>query len=164
MEIPRHLYNLGELYNLSIARGTLTAEDRFKINEHIISTIKMLDSLPFPEDLALVPRYASTHHETLNGTGYPRGLSAEDLSIPERIMVLADIFEALTAADRPYKPAKTVSKAIAILHTMVLNHHVDRDVFALFLSSGVYLEFARRFLPPEQIDEVDISLYLGAAG
>ena len=164
MEIPRHLYNLGELYNLSIARGTLTAEDRFKINEHIISTIKMLDSLPFPEDLALVPRYASTHHETLNGTGYPRGLSAEDLSIPERIMVLADIFEALTAADRPYKPAKTVSKAIAILHTMVLNHHVDRDVFALFLSSGVYLEFARRFLPPEQIDEVDISLYLGGAG
>jgi HD-GYP domain-containing protein (c-di-GMP phosphodiesterase class II) len=103
MDVPHYLYNTGELYNLLIERGTLTAEDRFKINEHIISTIRMLDSLPLPDELAKVPQYASTHHETLIGTGYPRRLKADDLSVPERIMVLADIYEALTAADRPYK-------------------------------------------------------------
>ena len=103
MAIPEYKYNLGEVYNLSVARGTLTAEDRFKINEHVISTIRMLGSVPFPKELAKVPRYASTHHETLKGTGYPRKLTAEQLSIPERVLVLADIFEALTAADRPYK-------------------------------------------------------------
>jgi HD-GYP domain-containing protein (c-di-GMP phosphodiesterase class II) len=160
MQVPEYLYNRGELHNLLICRGTLTAEDRFKINEHIISTIKILDKLPLPPELAKVPRYASTHHETLIGTGYPRGLTAEDLSIPERIMVLADIFEALTASDRPYKKAKPVSVAIAILHKMVEEQHVDADVFELFLTSGVYLQYARRFLPPEQIDAVDISNYV----
>lgn len=160
VEVPENLYNLGELYNLCIERGTLTAEDRFKINEHIITTIRMLDALPLPDELSHVPRYASTHHETMKGTGYPRRLSAEDLSIPERIMVLADIFEALTAADRPYKKAKPLSVAIDILARMVANEHVDSDVFELFLTSGVYLEYARRFLPPEQIDEVDIRRYL----
>lgn len=160
MAVPEHLYNLGELYNLKIKRGTLTPEDRFKINEHIISTIKMLDNLPFPPELSQVPRYASTHHETLIGTGYPRKLTAEDLSVPERIMILADIFEALTAADRPYKKAKPVSVAIDILHKMVQNQHIDPDVFELFLRSGVYIQYARRFLPESQIDEVDISQYL----
>lgn len=162
VEVPENLYNLGELYNLCIERGTLTAEDRFKINEHIITTIRMLDALPLPDELARVPRYASTHHETMKGTGYPRRLSAEDLSIPERIMVLADVFEALTAADRPYKKAKSLSVAVDILAKMVANEHVDADVFELFLSSGTYLEYARRFLPPEQIDEVDIRRYLRA--
>ncbi|WP_455383879.1 HD domain-containing phosphohydrolase [Acidihalobacter prosperus] len=160
MEVPALEYNRGELYNLTIRRGTLTAEDRFKINEHIISTIRMLDSLPLPDDLMRVPRYASTHHETLDGRGYPRRLTAEDLSIPERIMVLADVFEALTAADRPYKKAKPISVAIDILHGMVLDKHVDRDVFELFLRSGVYLEYARRFLPESQIDPVDLEPYL----
>lgn len=160
MTVPEHLYNLGELYNLKIKRGTLTPEDRFKINEHIISTIRMLDNLPFPEELSQVPRYASTHHETLIGTGYPRKLTADDLSMPERIMILADIFEALTAADRPYKKAKPVSVAIDILYKMVQNQHIDPDVFELFLRSGVYLQYARRFLPESQIDEVDISRYL----
>ncbi|HEY7885365.1 MAG TPA: HD domain-containing phosphohydrolase, partial [Cellvibrionaceae bacterium] len=160
MDIPEHLYNLGELYNLSISRGTLTTEDRFKINEHIISTIRMLESLPFPPELARVPRYASTHHETMIGTGYPRRLTADDLSIPERIMVLADIFEALTAADRPYKEAKPLSESIDILYKMVKDNHVDRDVFTLFLTSGVYKHYAERFLSPEQIDEVDIDYYL----
>lgn len=163
MDIPKDLYNLGEIYNLSIERGTLTAEDRFKINEHIIATIRMLDALPFPEELALVPRYASTHHETMKGTGYPRRLTGDQLSIPERIMVLADIFEALTAADRPYKKAKPVSEAIAILANMVAREHVDADVFELFLTGGVYLDYAQRFLPPEQLDTVDIQKYLQAA-
>ncbi|WP_031434088.1 HD domain-containing phosphohydrolase [Methylomarinum vadi] len=160
MDIPERLYNLGELYNLSVSRGTLTAEDRFKINEHMISTIKMLESVPFPKELARVPKYASTHHETLIGTGYPRKLTAEQLSIPERILAVADIFEALTAADRPYKEPKPVSEAIEILYRMVQEQHVDRDVFELFLRSGVYLDYGRRFLKPQQLDAVDIDRYL----
>ena len=160
VDIPEHQYNLGELYNLSISRGTLTAEDRFKINEHVISTIKMLETLPFPAELARVPRYASTHHETLKGTGYPRKLSGEDLSIPERILVVADIFEALTAADRPYKKAKPLSVAIDILHKMALDEHLDINVFKLFLTSEIYLEYAHKFLDAAQIDEVDIAKYL----
>lgn len=160
MDVPEHLYNLGELYNLSIQRGTLTTEDRFKINEHMISTIKMLDKLPLPDDLAQVPRYASTHHETLDGRGYPRKLIADDLSIPERIMVLADIFEALTAADRPYKDAKPISVTLNIMHRMVQDNHIDKDVFALFLRSGTHIEYARRYLPESKIDEIDIEQYL----
>lgn len=163
MEVPHYLYNLGELHNLSISRGTLSAEDRFKINEHMISTIKMLESLPFPEELKRVPRYASTHHETMKGTGYPRKLTGDQLSIPERIMVLSDIYEALTAADRPYKKAKPVSVALDILHSMVQNDHVDVEVFELFLRTGVYLDYAKRFLPAAQIDEVDISKYFRQA-
>jgi len=160
MDIPEHLYNLGEIYNLSVARGTLTREDRFKIQEHMIGTIRMLDALPFPPELARVPRYASTHHETLDASGYPRRIGAEQLSIPERIMAVADIFEALTAADRPYKPAKPVSEAIAILHRMVLDQHIDGDVFRLFLSSGVYKDYAERYLAPEQLDPVPLDNYL----
>jgi HD-GYP domain-containing protein (c-di-GMP phosphodiesterase class II) len=160
MTIPEYKYNLGEIYNLSISRGTLTAEDRFKINEHVISTIRMLSNVPFPKELARIPRYASTHHETLKGTGYPRQLTAKDLSIPERVLVLADIFEALTATDRPYKKAKPLSVAIDILAKMVDDEHIDRDVFELFLTSGIYLKYAKQFLDESQIDSVDIQKYL----
>ncbi|TXS88901.1 transporter substrate-binding domain-containing protein [Parahaliea maris] len=160
MDIPEHLYNLGELYNLSISRGTLTAEDRFKINEHMISTIRMLESLPFPDELGNVPRYASTHHETMKGTGYPRRLPGSELSIPERLLAVADVFEALTAADRPYKKAKPVSVAVDILHKMVEDDHIDRDSFELFIRERVYLQYAGKFLPPEQIDKVDEAKYL----
>ena len=161
MEVPEYLANLGELYNLSVSRGTLTAEDRFRINEHMISTIKMLESLPFPAELSKVPRYASTHHETMRGSGYPRKLSGEDLSIPERILAVADIFEALTASDRPYKKAKTISEALDILYRMVEDKHVDRDCFELFVRDGVYMQYARAFLEPGQIDAVDVERYLG---
>lgn len=160
VDVPEHKANLGELYNLKIGRGTLTTEDRFIINEHIIGTIKMLDSLPFPKELSKVPRYASTHHETLKGTGYPRRLTAEDLSIPERILVLADIFEALTASDRPYKRAKPLSVSIDILYKMSLDNHVDMEVFKLFIRSGIYKIYAERYLSPHQIDDVDESKYL----
>jgi HD-GYP domain-containing protein (c-di-GMP phosphodiesterase class II)/ABC-type amino acid transport substrate-binding protein len=163
MDIPEQLYNLGEVYNLSIPRGTLTAEDRFKINEHMISTIKMLESLPFPDELKNVPRYASTHHETMRGSGYPRKLPGDQLSIPERILAVADVFEALTASDRPYKKAKPISVAIDILHRMVEDNHIDRDCFELFLREKVYLQYAERFLPASQIDEVDVSKYVNAA-
>ncbi len=160
MEVPEHLYNQGELYNLSVSKGTLTAEDRFKINEHMISTIKMLESLPFPEELRNVPRYASTHHETMRGSGYPRKLPGEQLSIPERLLVVADVFEALTASDRPYKKAKPVSVALDILYQMVEDEHIDRDCFELFIREKVYLQYARAFLSADQLDEVDSSKYL----
>ncbi|MGR5194426.1 HD domain-containing phosphohydrolase [Vibrio rotiferianus] len=160
VQVPEHQYNLGEVYNLTISRGTLTPEDRFKINEHMISGIKMLGALPFPPELSNVPRYASTHHETLKGTGYPRRLSAEDLSTPERILVIADIFEALTAGDRPYKKAKPVSVAVDIMYQMALDEHLDMDLLLLFLESGVYRDYANKFMPAEQVDEVDIEKYL----
>lgn len=163
MDIPENLYNLGEIYNLSVSRGTLTAEDRFKINEHMISTIEMLESLPFPDELKNVPRYASTHHETMRGSGYPRKLPGEQLSIPERILAVSDVFEALTASDRPYKKAKPISIAIDILHKMVLDEHLDRDCFELFIRDEVYLQYAERFLPASQIDDVDVSKYLNVA-
>ena len=160
MDIPEHLYNQGEIYNLSVSRGTLTSEDRFKINEHMISTIKMLEGLPFPEELKNVPRYASTHHETMKGTGYPRKLPGDQLSIPERILAVADVFEALTASDRPYKKAKTLSEAIRIMGFMKKDKHIDPALFELFLTSGIHLDYGRQFLQPEQLDEVDIAEYL----
>ena len=159
---PEALYHHGELHNLGIQRGTLTPEDRFKVNEHVIQTLVMLEQLPLPEGLQRIPEYAGTHHETLNGTGYPRGLDASQLSVPARIMAVADIFEALTAGDRPYKPAKTLSEAIALLHRAKCDGEIDGVVFDLFLTSGVYLAYARRFMQPEHIDAVDIAAYLDA--
>mgnify|MGYP001826427767 FL=1 len=130
----------------------------------MISTIKMLEGLPFPEELSNVPRFASTHHETMDGTGYPRRLSAEDLSIPERLLAIADVFEALTAADRPYKKEKSVSEAVHIMFRMVENNHLDRDCFELFLKSDTHLHYSRQFLTIEQVDSVEKSQYLRTAG
>lgn len=163
LKVPELLYDFGELYNLCIRYGTLTAEERYKINEHIIQTIVMLDQIPLPRQLRRVPEYAGTHHETLTGSGYPRGLAAEELSIPARIMAIADIFEALTAGDRPYKRAKTLSESITILARMRDERHIDPDLFELFLRSGVYRRYAEHFLLPEQIDEVDIEAWLTPA-
>lgn len=161
MTVPEHLYNYGEVYNLCISRGTLTAEERYKINEHIVQTVVMLDQLPWPPNLQRVPEYASTHHETLRGTGYPRGLAARDLSVPARIMAIADIFEALTAADRPYKRAKPLSEAIHLLAGFKQRGHIDGDLFDLFLTSGVYQRYAEMFLAREQIDEVRVEEFVG---
>ena len=163
MVVPEDLYNLGEVYNLTIVKGTLTPEERFKINEHMIMTIKMLDKLPFPKHLQRVPEYAGAHHETLIGTGYPKKLKKEQMSIPARIMAVADIFEALTASDRPYKEAKKLSEAIQIMSFMAKDKHIDEDIFNLFLSSGVYLEYAELHLNKEQIDEINIQEYLLAS-
>ncbi|MDF1882738.1 amino acid ABC transporter [Sulfurimonas sp. SAG-AH-194-C21] len=161
-DVPEYLYNYGEVYNLCIQKGTLSAEERYKINEHVIVTIKMLEKIPFPSHMVNIPEYAGTHHETLIGTGYPRGLTKDELSIPARIMALADVFEALTASDRPYKKAKTLSESIKILSFMVKDQHLDADVFELFLSSGVYKVYAHEYLKTEQIDDVDIQEYLNA--
>jgi len=153
-------YNLGEVYNLSIQRGTLSNEERFKINEHITMTIKMLEILPFPENLKNVPLFAGAHHETLVGTGYPRKLSSEDIPLPSRMIAVADVFEALTASDRPYKEAKPLSEALRILSGMVKRQHLDKDVFKLFLTSGVFQKYADKHLKKLQVDKIDISKYL----
>lgn len=160
MPVPEALYNRGELYNLKIGRGTLTEEERFKINEHVIQSILMLERLPFPKHMEKIPEYAGAHHETMIGTGYPRKLQKEDMSLPARIMALADIFEALTAADRPYKKAKTLSEAVRIMSFMVKDQHIDKDLFQLFLKTGLHKTYGETFLKPEQVDEVDITPYL----
>jgi HD-GYP domain-containing protein (c-di-GMP phosphodiesterase class II) len=160
MDVPENAFNYGELYNLSVARGTLTAEDRFKINEHIVQTIILLNKLPFPKELRRVPTWAGNHHETLVGSGYPRKLQAADLSVPERIMAIADIFEALTASDRPYKKAKTLSESLRIMSFMRNDGHICPQLFNLFLSSGIYRDYAQQFLSPEQIDTVDVSQFM----
>lgn len=159
---PEYLYNRGELYNLAIRRGTLTDEERYKINEHMLQTIIMLEKLPFPANLKQVPEIAGGHHEKMDGTGYPKRLKRDEMSIPARMMAIADIFEALTAGDRPYKKAKSLSEAIRIMGFMQQDHHIDPELFALFLRSGVYLRYAKRYMSPELIDEVDISPYLAS--
>lgn len=155
MDIPARKFNRGEVYNLSVRRGTLTPEERYIINDHIVQTIIMLERLPFPRHLRAVPEIAGGHHEKMDGTGYPKRLKGEEMSVPARIMAIADVFEALTAADRPYKSAKTLSESLRIMARMVSEQHLDGELFALFLRSGVYLDYARQFLLPEQIDEVD---------
>ena len=160
MKLPEYAYNRGELHNLTIQYGTLTEEERFRINEHIVQTICMLDALPLPDRLARVPRLAGTHHERVDGKGYPFGLSGEDMSIPEKIMAVADIFEALTAVDRPYKQGKTLSEALNIMDNMTRQGHIDREVFLLFVRSGTYRRYGAQHLKAEQIDTVDESLFM----
>ena len=150
-----------ESYNLCISRGTLTAEERTIINDHIVVTIEMLAKLPFPKSLRRVPEYAGGHHEKMDGTGYPRGLKRNQMSTPARMMAIADIFEALTAADRPYKKAKPLSVAMKIMGFMKTDNHTDPELFELFVESGVYREYAENFLDPDQIDEVDHDALLG---
>jgi HD-GYP domain-containing protein (c-di-GMP phosphodiesterase class II) len=150
-----------ELYNLSIVRGTLTAEERAIINSHIDVTISMLESLPYPRSLLRVPEYACGHHERMDGKGYPRGLTREQMSVPARMMGIADIFEALTSKDRPYKKAKTLSESLNILGRMKVNHHIDPDLFDIFIRNKIYLKYAELFLEPEQIDDVDHAMIPG---
>ena len=161
LDVPEYRYNLGEIYNLKVARGTLTAEERYKINDHMVQTITMLEKLPYPKHLRVVPELAGGHHETMDGKGYPKRLTGDQMSVTAKMMAIADIFEALTASDRPYKKAKKLSEAIRIMSFFKKDHHIDPDLFDLFLRSGVYLEYARQYLDPEHIDEVDIEQYLG---
>jgi HD-GYP domain-containing protein (c-di-GMP phosphodiesterase class II) len=146
-----------EINSLCIKSGTLTQEERNIINHHIVVTIKMLESLPWPKNLRNVPEYAGGHHERMDGKGYPRGLTREQMSVQARVMGIADIFEALTSADRPYKKGKSLTESLHILGKFKLNGHVDPDLFDVFVREKVYLDFARKFLDPEQIDSVDES-------
>jgi HD-GYP domain-containing protein (c-di-GMP phosphodiesterase class II) len=153
-----------ETKNLTIRAGTLTEDERKVINHHIVATIKMLEALPWPKHLANVPEYAGGHHERMDGKGYPRGLTREQMSVQARCMGIADIFEALTAKDRPYKKGKTLSESLEILGRMKLNNHVDPDLFDIFVRQKVYLKYAEMFLDREQIDQVDESKIPGYAG
>ena len=151
-----------ELQNLTIRSGTLTQAERDVINHHIVSTINMLESLPWPRHLRNVPEYAGGHHERMDGRGYPRGLTREQMSWQARMLGVADIFEALTAADRPYKQGMKLSQALAIMRRMADGGHIDPDLFAVFLRQQVYLRYAERFLDPGQIDAVDVQRLLHA--
>ena len=151
-----------EIYNLCIERGTLTSEERGVINNHMAVTIDMLESLPFPKKLRRVPEYAGGHHEKMDGTGFPRGLKREQMSLPARMMAIADIFEALTARDRPYKPPMKISMALGILKKMRHDNHIDPDLYELFVRSRVWEKYAKDALLPEQLDISDASIYLTA--
>ena len=146
-----------ETENLSIRKGTLTQAERDTINYHIVATIKMLEKLPWPKHLQNVPEYAGGHHERMDGKGYPKGLRREEMSVQARIMGIADIFEALTASDRPYKPGMKLSQAIGIMVKMKEQGHIDPDLFDIFINQGVYLSYAQAFIHPLQIDEVKLS-------
>lgn len=142
-----------EVTNLCIRKGSLTDAERKIIEDHTVVTIDMLSRLPFPKRLRRIPEFAGSHHEKLDGTGYPNHIGGDQLSLQARILAVADVFEALTAADRPYKPPMKLSQAMKILGFMVKDKHVDADVFALFQQSGVYKQYAETHLRPEQIDE-----------
>ncbi len=152
---PADFLSADEIENLAIPAGTLTRAERETINNHIVATIKMLEQLPWPKHLANVPEYAGGHHERMDGKGYPKGLRREQMSVQARIMGIADIFEALTARDRPYKRGKTLSESLEILGKFRLNGHIDPDLFDVFVRQKVYLKYAERFLDPQLIDEVD---------
>jgi HD superfamily phosphodiesterase len=158
-----HFLSEDELKNLTIRAGTLTAEERQVINHHIVATIKMLEALPWPRHLKNVPEYAGGHHERMDGKGYPKGLRREQMSVQARVMGIADIFEALTAKDRPYKKGKTLSESLEILGKFRLNGHIDPDLFDVFVRMKVYRRYAELFLDKEQIDEVDESKIPGYA-
>lgn len=153
-----------ERINLSIPFGTLTQKEREVINSHITLTIRMLESLPWPKHLKNVPEYAGGHHERMDGKGYPRGLKRENMSVQARLMAIADIFEALTSADRPYKKGKSLSESLHILGKFCLNGHIDPDLFDVFVRQKVYLQFAHKFMNPAQIDEIDESRIPGFKG
>ncbi|MBL8430075.1 MAG: GAF domain-containing protein [Dechloromonas sp.] len=141
-----------EIENLTIRAGTLTAGERETINHHIVATIRMLEQLPWPRHLKNVPEYAGGHHERMDGKGYPKGLKREEMSWQARIMGIADIFEALTAKDRPYKDGMKLSQALAILQRFSLNGHIDPALHDVFVTSEVYRRYASAFLKTHQVD------------
>ena len=148
-----------EVYNLCIERGTLTKEERDVINNHMQVTIDMLESLPFPRKLRRVPEYAGGHHEKMDGSGFPRGLVREQMSWPARMMAIADIFEALTAKDRPYKEPMKISQALSIMKRMRDSNHIDPDLYELFVRARVWEKYAKQVLDPSQLDVQDASVY-----
>jgi HD-GYP domain-containing protein (c-di-GMP phosphodiesterase class II) len=166
LDLEKKNYNLNNLtyiiltkdeaYNLSIQRGTITKEERDIINDHAKITLKILNQLPFPKKYSSVPEISGNHHEKINGKGYPRGLKGDEISFEARILAIADVFEAITASDRPYKKANSLSTAMKILYFMAKDNELDRDLVKFFYNSGLYLEYANKLLPKSSIDEVTI--------
>jgi hypothetical protein len=158
MHLPPHAAHRGELYNLAVLRGTLNDAERFQAYAHAVHTMTMLSALPLQGDLAALPALAANHHERPDGSGYPRGLRGAALGVPDRILAIADIFEALTAPDRPYKKPFSLTDTLATMQAMVRAGHIDAELFALFLRSGVYRQYADRHLPDQP--GLDIEAYL----
>lgn len=154
----RTLLSKEEIKNLTITRGTLTEEEREIINNHVSVSIEMLEQLPYPKKLENVPEIAGGHHEKMDGTGYPKGLTGDQMSVQARMMAIADIFEALTAKDRPYKKGKKLSEAMSILNKLKNRNHIDPDLFEIFVKEKVYMEYANKFLSPDQIDQVSSNI------
>jgi HD-GYP domain-containing protein (c-di-GMP phosphodiesterase class II) len=151
----RPLLSDEEVMNLCISRGTLNSDERALINDHMRVTLNMLESLPFPRTLRRVPEYAGGHHEKMDGSGFPRGLTREQMSLPARMMAIADVFEALTASERPYKPPMKLSQALGILQRMVAQNHIDPELYQVFLEQRVWERYARAHLRAEQLDVSD---------
>jgi len=151
-----------EVKHLTITKGTLSADERGIINHYIVVTINMLEALPFPKHLRRIPEFAGGHHERMDGKGYPKGLMRDQMSVQARVIGIADVFEALTASERPYKKAMPLSQALTILGRMKLDGHIDPDLFDVFIHEGVWLDYAKRFLAPEQIDAVEITALPGS--
>ncbi len=149
--------NLDEVENLQVRRGTLTDAEREVMKHHMVVTMDILETLPFPKHLQNVTEYALGHHERMDGGGYPRGLTKEQMSVPSRLMALADIFEALSAADRPYKKAKPASECLNIMGRLVEDNHLDPDIFAIFVESKVYEQYLKEFGSEEQLDSFELS-------
>lgn len=154
------IYNQGELTNLKIKSGTINESERAKINEHVSTTINMLKDLALPPELSNVIEYAGAHHERVDGHGYPNGLTGDQMSIPAKIMAIADVYEALTARDRPYKEPKKLSQVLRIMQEMKNSGHLDPDLYELFITSGVYMEYAKEYISKEQIDDINPEEYL----
>ena len=150
-----NLFDEKDVRNLQIPKGTLLPEEREIINDHIVITIDMLEKLPYPKKLRNVPEFAGGHHEKLDGTGYPKGLKDEEMSVQAKMMAIADIYEALTAADRPYKDGKKLSQAMRIMGFMKNDYEIDQDLFEIFVKEGVYKQYAKKYLGDDQLDEVD---------
>ena len=150
-----------EIQNLNIPKGTLLPDEREIINDHIVITIEMLEQLPYPKNLKNIPEFAGGHHEKMDGTGYPKGLNESQMSTQAKIMAIADIYEALTAADRPYKEGKKLSQAMRIMGFMKNDYHIDEELFEIFVTSGVYKKYAEEHVAKTQIDEVDEKFVLG---
>jgi hypothetical protein len=156
------IFSDDEFYNLTNALGTITPKDCEVINKHVVTTIKMLESLPYPKSLRNVPRFAEAHHERMDGNGYPNRLKGNQIPLQGRIIAIADIFEALTSKERPYKKELTLMESLKILGAMKENGHIDPDLFDVFISEEVYLQYAEKYLNPDQIDEVVLSKIPGS--
>lgn len=157
----RPLLDDEEIERLQVVQGTLTEDERRVVQDHARVTLEMLRTLRYPRGLREVPEIAGSHHERMDGRGYPRGLTAERMSVQARMLALADVFEALSAADRAYKCGKPLSEALRIMGRMVEEGHIDPVLFDCFVRQGVYLQYARRFIAPEQIDAVDLDALPG---
>ncbi|MGC2743959.1 MAG: HD domain-containing phosphohydrolase, partial [Candidatus Angelobacter sp.] len=134
----RPILTMEEVQMLSIRKGSLDEEERLQIESHVVHTVSFLQQIPWTSELRNVPEIARGHHEKLNGTGYPYKLSAPEIPVQTRMMTISDIFDALAAADRPYKKAVSVERALEILDLSVHDGELDPGLFEIFVSAKIF--------------------------